>query len=334
MVTLTNMNAARQVEHVTRRFNIKVAMGSALMLSRLILPRMMYAAMALPRLMIKRSFAMNILLAVSLLAAVTGSAVASSEMRDSGNLLQISAVSVSVKQQGQALPPVLGHRGQAMNAAQLEGANRLKHIPVVKTPRKTREQVIADKQINVDTRSGLRSSAARLNAAIYYEFAIYDASTRLFEDIDYDGFYRTFSVTFDADVHSSNLNQYADVYAMLYLSRNGGPWELYHTTEIFTIFDDVSNDDFEVLTTLHSGYPTDHYDVLIDLYEVGYSDIVATISSDDLDELYGLPLESADRDFYADEGTEVIVGGAISMFAMLFLWVFAIIRRVVSTPSQ
>jgi hypothetical protein len=51
-----------------------------------------------------------------------------------------------------------------------------------------------------------------------------------------------------------------------------------------------------VITQLDSGYVPGNYEVLIDLYEVGYSDVVATYSSNDSSALYGLPLESGDYD--------------------------------------
>ncbi|QYK02485.1 choice-of-anchor H family protein [Shewanella psychrotolerans] len=239
----------------------------------------------------------------------------------------MSSVSVSIVQGLSDEQQPFSRTAQPMNAAQQLAAEQLKLVQLTPDKRKTREQVIAERQSGGDKTEKLRSASQRLNAGIYHEFSIYEASSRLFEDIDYDGFFRTFSVTFDADVHSFYVGERADVYADLYLSRNGGPWELYHTTDVFTIVDDVSDDDFEVLTTLHAGYPTDHYDVLIDLYEVGYSDIVATVSSDDLDELYGLPLESADRDFY-EEVIEVTAGGVTSILGMLILFMVAITRRV------
>ncbi|MEC4729075.1 choice-of-anchor H family protein [Shewanella sp. D64] len=163
---------------------------------------------------------------------------------------------------------------------------------------------------------------------IYNEFAIYEASSRLFEDNDYDGFYQTFSVTFDADVYGYYPNQPAEVYAEMYLSRDGGPWVHYYTTDIFTVVGDSTEDDFEVLTTLNSGYPADYYDVLIDLYEVGYTDIVATVNSDDFASLYALPLESSDRD-YIDNGnssSEGHGGGSMSFIALLGLGLFVRFR--------
>jgi hypothetical protein len=167
-------------------------------------------------------------------------------------------------------------------------------------PRKTREQVIAERQHTVRNKNDALGMFATqsVQSGNYVEFGIYTASSRLFEDFDYDGFYQTFSVTFDADVYGQYAGERAYVFADLYLSHDGGPWELYFTTNDFTIIDDISEDEFEVLTTLDLGFRTGHYDVLVDLYEVGYSDIVATISSDDVDDLYALPLESSDRDEY------------------------------------
>lgn len=133
-------------------------------------------------------------------------------------------------------------------------------------------------------------------------------------------------MTFDVDVYGSYLNERADLFAELYLSRNGGPWVRYYTTDVFTIYGDSTRDDYEVLTTLYTGYATDHYDVLIDVYEVGYSDIVATISADEIDSLYALPLESSDR----DRGPDIIVveesGGAVSGYILLFIGLCGALR--------
>ncbi|MGS0682453.1 choice-of-anchor H family protein [Shewanella sp. 125m-7] len=192
----------------------------------------------------------------------------------------------------------------------------------------TREQVIQshqDKATLAQQSLAKSGSVKQFANGIYRNFYIYDAYSRLFVDYDYDGFYQTFSVTFDADVEGYYANERADVFAELYLSRNGGPWEHYYTTDIFSIYGNATDDDFEVLTTLESGYRTDHYDVLIDLYEVGYGDIVATVSSNDFDSLYALPLESSDRDdIYIDDDYH---GGSLSA-AWLLLLSLLLIRKV------
>ncbi|WP_242620312.1 choice-of-anchor H family protein [Shewanella maritima] len=169
------------------------------------------------------------------------------------------------------------------------------------------------------------------DAALYYDFSIYDAYSRLFDDFNYNGFYQTFSVTFDADILGPTGYEIANVYAEMYLSRNGGPWEHYYTTDIFTIEGDRTDDDYEVLTTLASGYPTDHYDVLIDLYEVGYSDIVATISSEDVDSLYALPLESRDWDSGSSEVVivEEYSAGSLGAFGLFVMLIVAVRRKAI-----
>ena len=189
----------------------------------------------------------------------------------------------------------------------------------------TREQVMQnhiDKATQANQDLAKSGSVKQFSNGIYRDFYIYDAYSRLFVDNDYDGFYQTFSVTFDADVEGYYVNERADVFAELYLSRNGGPWEHYYTTDVFTIFGNATDDDFEVLTTLDLGYRTDHYDVLIDLYEVGYGDIVATVSSNEFDSLYALPLESSDRDdVYIEDDYHAGSLSAVFLLVMtLLLW--------------
>ena len=132
--------------------------------------------------------------------------------------------------------------------------------------------------------------------ALHHSFSIYTGYSQLVTDIDDDGYYQTFSVTFDADILSPFVNDEALVYADLYLSQNGGPWILYFSTDNFVITGEDTEDEFEVITQLDSGYVPDHYDVLIDLYEVGYHEVAATYSSNDSNALYALPLESGDYD--------------------------------------
>jgi len=116
-------------------------------------------------------------------------------------------------------------------------------------------------------------------------------------DLDGDGYYSEFTVNFDAD---TNFNV-ATVYARLYLSLNGGPWELYYTTRNFNLEGYSAYDDFSVSTILTSGYPPGNYDILIDLYDQYDDSLVATISADDNFELSNNYLE--------DVSYETSVGG-------------------------
>jgi len=125
----------------------------------------------------------------------------------------------------------------------------------------------------------------------YGDFSIYDARVFLNRDIDGDGYYSEFDVVFDADTQF----QSADVYGVLYISRHGGPWEFYYETDVFQINGSDSDDDYTVTTTLNYNFPSAEYDILIDLYEYGYSGVAATISSAVDSDLYDVPLE--DRSF-------------------------------------
>ncbi len=162
----------------------------------------------------------------------------------------------------------------------------------------SRAHVVARRQQKPTLASSLHltENSAETSNSLHHSFSIYNAYSQLVTDIDADGYYQTFSVTFDADLLSPIANQEAFVYADLYLSQNGGPWTLYFSTDNFVINGEDTADEFEVVTQLDSGYVPEHYDVLIDLYEVGYSDVVATYSSNDSNALYALPLESSDYD--------------------------------------
>jgi hypothetical protein len=125
------------------------------------------------------------------------------------------------------------------------------------------------------------------------DFWFFDAGSVLLGDRDNDGFHREFRVRFDADVVSGD----ALVYARLYLRRAGdSDWLLYHETDDFWISGQNGDDDYFVTTALADGWPTSDYDVLIDLYESGFSGIVATIGPFDSDALALLPLEETGLD--------------------------------------
>jgi hypothetical protein len=159
-------------------------------------------------------------------------------------------------------------------------------------------------------------------------FVIYEGYSSLIEDYDGDGYYQTFSVTFDADLVTYYAHEEAVVYAELYLSENGGPWEHYYSTDSFVIHGESTDDEFEVYSTLAQGFTTNHYDVLIDLYEEGYPNIVASYSSDDSSSLYGLPLESSGYDLeyveYYEEAT--IHGGSTSNLVLIIIFGIIVMR--------
>jgi len=186
----------------------------------------------------------------------------------------------------------------------------------IKSARKSAHDIAAMQNLSNTTRSFSNGS-----------FVIYEGYSQLIEDFDGDGYYQTFSVTFDADLVSYNAHDEAVVYAELYLSENGGPWEHYYSTDSFVIHGESADDEFEVYSTLAQGFTTNHYDVLIDLYEEGYPNIVASYSSDDSNSLYALPLESSDYDVvYVEYYEEVIIHGGGTSILVLIISIISLMR--------
>jgi hypothetical protein len=146
------------------------------------------------------------------------------------------------------------------------------------------------------TKAAAPERTARTNterSTRFSDFYIYGATSTLRADRDGDGYHAEFRVRFDADVLVGD----AWVYARLYLRRAGeSQWFLYRETEDFHIEGQTSRDEYYVTTTLDAGYPTAEYDVLIDLYESGFSGIVATLGPADSGALSYLPLEEAGLD--------------------------------------
>jgi hypothetical protein len=176
-------------------------------------------------------------------------------------------------------------------------------------------------QADVDEHQALEVSGSRTQAAAQRPYAayalgddlqIFDAHTVISRDDDDDGYYHRLKVVFDADSSDDEVW----VYARLYLSLEGGPWNHYYTTETFAVEGDVSDDAYEVVTRLTDGYPTGYYDVLIELYDE-YDDLLAVNYGPYEDgDLAALPLEDSYRDDY-DDGYGG--GGASGLMMMLLL---------------
>lgn len=159
-------------------------------------------------------------------------------------------------------------------------------------------------------------------------FVVYEGYSALIEDKDGDGYYQSFSVTFDVDLVSYNPYDEAMIYAELYLSENGGPWEHYYTTGNFVIMGENSADTFEVYSTLGEGFNPSHYDVLIDIYEVNSPVLMASYSSENSNGLYALPLESHYSDLpYIEYSEEIYIQGGSYSMPLLFLLSFILLLR-------
>ncbi len=156
--------------------------------------------------------------------------------------------------------------------------------------------------------------------ALNFDFWFFLTDVELFRDVDRDGHFSGIDLLFDADT----IYTAADVYAVVYLSLEGGPWNEYAVTEDFTIFGATSSDEYVIVTDLLSGYPTGSYDILIELFDAFDNSLLAFIGPTDTSELGFLPLEDIDRDtpFIVHDGG----GGSLDWLVLLLLITASVAR--------
>ena len=156
-------------------------------------------------------------------------------------------------------------------------------------------------------------------------FEIYDADVQTISDFDGDGYHHAINVYFDVDVSYDS----ATVYAKLYLSREGGPWSQYFTTDLFQIHLDDIDDAYEVETELLEGYDPGYYSVLIEIFSLDHAYMVA---SEVLDYSYlgrDVMIEARNWDepyeevFFEEDHAHG--GGSISMLLIFFLIIQVVI---------
>lgn len=167
-----------------------------------------------------------------------------------------------------------------------------------------------------------KGSGLTIAQSVNTEFWFYDVDVELFTDQDRDGYFQGIDLWFDADT----IYTAADVYAVIYLSFEYGPWNEYAATDNFALLGSVSTDDYTVETELVSGYPTGSYDILIELYDAFDDTLVATIGPDETSELALLPLEDSTRDaaVVVVEPHVVVTEGGGALGALFLLGLLAV----------
>ena len=168
--------------------------------------------------------------------------------------------------------------------------------------------------------------SANGSQSVNTDFWIYDADVDLYADLDFDGFYTGIDLLFDADTVYGE----ADVYAVIYLSYELGPWNELVSTQDFTIFGASGSDEYIVDTELVTGYPAGDYDILIELFDAYDDAFLTSFGPEESSEFSYLPLEDVGR--YTPLGTTTVIvseggGGSMSWFLLLGLLGAAGLRR-------
>ena len=163
-------------------------------------------------------------------------------------------------------------------------------------------------------------------------FEILEADVHAVSDLDGDGFHHAINVFFDVDVNIGD----ATIYAKLYLSREGGPWLQYFTSDLFEIHLDESADAYEVETELLEGYRPGYYEVLVEIYSLDHAYLVTSAV---LDYHYlgkHIMLEDLGRDEpYEEYAAEYVYeeevyssssgGGSMALLLLVFLLIQVVI---------
>lgn len=174
------------------------------------------------------------------------------------------------------------------------------------------------------------ATSPKLAQAVANDFWIFDADVVLFGDDDVDGYFFGIDLLFDADTIYSS----APVYAVLYLSLDGGPWNEYAATEDFLIEGANADDEYVVVTELQSGYPTGDYDLLIELFDADTGEFLTDFGPEGSASLGLLPLEDFNRDAPVFDTPVTITrvsgggGGSVAVWWLAVLTLVTVLRRV------
>lgn len=203
--------------------------------------------------------------------------------------------------------------------------NRLYAAEELQAPQQTKEQHLAPSEVATAAKSipqPATDSRSMATSQAYQSSAWFQSiDLTLRRDLNNNGFYSQLYVRFDA--HSDYSSQ--PVYAIYSLISGNGVVRRIHTSSIFTLYGQSSQDWFAVETNLVS-LPRDYYKLKIQLIDAQSGYVLAEMSGYDNITLDRLALEDQNSDNYAPV---VVVhedsGGSFGIFALLglscvYLW--------------
>jgi len=167
----------------------------------------------------------------------------------------------------------------------------------------------------------LSRESARIDDDI--DFWIYDSYVTLTADIDYDGYFSSFTLEFDVDT----IYQSAPIYAVIYTSTSE-EFTPFYTTNIYNIYGDNTQDAIIIENDLVTGFPSNEYELMVVIYDADTDEVLAVSDGTDDADLAYLSLESENYEYV--ETVEVVVvehGGALGVWLFAGLG-FAAYRRL------
>lgn len=185
---------------------------------------------------------------------------------------------------------------------------------------------VTDTAARVEKHLGVSKSASIISINSVNEYWIYETWVTLHNDIDADGYHSTFSVEFDADTIFTS----APVYAVLYLGNNG-VYDAIHVSSEFYLYGEDSTDTFTIESTLVSGFPSDDYDILLELYDAESEALVTFTDGYDDAALAYVPLESENHEYVIEDRVIIVEehGGTWSLLSLILLGGLVVTRRLV-----
>lgn len=209
--------------------------------------------------------------------------------------------------------------------ASSQAAGKVNVTETFNTPSLSANETVSEhKKAKVDIAKFEGKTGEQLRITAHIDYWFYDAWVTLYNDMDYDGYYSSFTLEFDADT-----NYYrAPVYAVVYLGTNDY-YEPYYVTSVFDLYGDSSEDSVILENELTTGFPSNDYDILIELFDAQTDQHLATIDAYNDADLSYQSLESADYDYPAS--SEVVVeyhAGSWGIVSSAALITLVLIRRL------
>jgi hypothetical protein len=132
------------------------------------------------------------------------------------------------------------------------------------------------------------------------DFWIYDSFVTFTVDLDYDGYYSSFTLEFDVDT----IYLSAPIYAVIYTSTSD-VFTPFYTTEVYNINGDSTQDAIIIENQLVTGFPSNDYELMVMIYDADTDEVVAVADGTDDADLAILSLESENYEYV--ETVEVVV---------------------------